>query len=244
MKQTQFTITGNTPIARGTYELRLSGDAAGITAPGQFVQLSLPGYFLRRPISVCDWSPASLTLLYKVVGAGTETLSQMQGGMLDVLTGLGNGFDLAPAGSHPLLVGGGAGVAPLYALAKVLRARGKTVDVILGFGSAEEVFYADEFAALGCRVTVTTADGSRGVRGFVTDALDGLDYSFFYACGPTPMLRALCRVAKTTGQLSLEARMACGFGVCMGCSIHTVDRPRRVCADGPVFAKEALTWDD
>lgn len=244
MNQKSFTIESNASIARGTYELLLHGDARAVTAPGQFVNIALPGRYLRRPLSVCDYTASSLTLIYKVVGAGTAELAQMGSGTLDVLVGLGNGFDLAPAGAHPVLYGGGAGVAPMYALAKALRAQGKSVDVVLGFNSADECFYASKFEALGCRVTVTTADGSRGVRGFVTDAPTSASCSCFYACGPTPMLRALCRTVHTPGQLSLEARMACGFGACMGCSMHTADGPKRVCADGPVFKKEALVWDD
>lgn len=244
-KTSLFTIESNVPLTASVYRMELTGDTAGITAPGQFVNIALTGKFLRRPISVCDWAPGRLTLIYKVVGSGTEQLSRMgTGEKLDLLTGLGNGYDLAPAGDAPVLVGGGVGVPPLYGLARALLARGVRPTVILGFNTAAEIFLREEFAALGCPVTVTTADGSAGLRGFVTDALGAMDYGYFYACGPEPMLKALWKTAKTSGQMSFESRMGCGFGACMGCSCKTLTGYKRICKDGPVLRKEEITWAD
>ncbi len=243
MKNSVFTVEANRPLTGSVFEMCLSGDAGGIR-PGQFVNVQVPGFYLRRPISVCDFAPGRLTLVYKTVGRGTEALASLgAGARLDLLTGLGNGYDPAPAGEAPLLIGGGVGVPPLYALCKALLAEGKRPAVVLGFNTKDEIFYENEFAVLGCPVTVATADGSAGVKGFVTDALPET-YSYFYACGPAPMLRALCAKTKTGGQLSLEERMGCGFGACMGCTIKTKDGPKRVCKEGPVFRKEALLWED
>ena len=244
-KTSLFTIESNVPLTASVYRMELTGDTAGITAPGQFVNIALTGKFLRRPISVCDWAPGRLSLIYTVVGSGTEQLSRMETGeKLDLLTGLGNGYDLAPAGDAPVLVGGGVGVPPLYGLAKALLARGVRPAVILGFNTAEEIFLKPAFEALGCPVTVTTADGSAGVRGFVTDALKTVDYSYFYACGPEPMLKALWRTSRTSGQMSFESRMGCGFGACMGCSCKTLTGYKRICKDGPVMRKEEIAWAD
>ena len=244
MKQGLYTIAENAPITGSVLRLRLKGDTAALTAPGQFVNLQLAGKFLRRPISVSDWDGESFTLLYKVVGDGTRQLAAMQPGeKLDVLTGLGNGFDLSDAGEKPLLIGGGIGAAPLWRLAKELIALGRSVTVILGFNTAEEVFYEEEFRALGAKVLVTTADGSHGIRGFVTAALPGLDYSYYYACGPEPMLKAVFRACETSGQLSFEERMGCGFGACMGCTCRTVTGWKRICREGPVLRKEEILWD-
>lgn len=245
MKQSVFEIKENAPLAADTYKMVLSGDTSDVTAPGQFVNIALPGRFLRRPISVCDRSGERLTLLYKTVGKGTEQMAAMgPGETLDVLTGLGNGFSLAESGQTPLLAGGGIGAAPLYWLAKELIARGVRPHAALGFNRAADVFYADEFAALGCAVTVATADGGAGLRGFVTDAMKGMEYSYMYACGPEPMLRAVWEVSETDGQFSFEARMGCGFGACMGCTCQTAEGPKRVCKDGPVFRKGEILWDD
>ena len=243
-KQTQFTILENTPLTASVYRMVLRGDTSAITAPGQFVNIALDGKFLRRPISVCDYDSDTLTLIYKVVGSGTAQLASMNGGRLDILTGLGNGYDLSVAGDNPVLIGGGAGVPPMYRLAKDLTALGKTVSVILGFNTASEIFLREEFEALGCRVTVTTADGSVGLRGFVTDALKDMDYSYFYACGPEPMLKAVYKASKTAGQMSFEERMGCGFGACMGCSCKTLTGYKRICKDGPVMKKEEIRWED
>ena len=245
MKQTNLTILENTRLADGIYHLRLAGDPSAITAPGQFVNLKLSGFFLRRPISVCDWENGELTLIYKVLGHGTEAMTGMAPGTeLDVLTGLGNGFDVSRGGEHPLLVGGGVGVPPLYKLAKALLAEGKPVSVVLGFNTADEVFYADEFRALGCDVHVATADGSAGTKGFVTTAIagQGIDFDYFYACGPLPMLRALCDSVAQDGQLSFEERMGCGFGACMGCSCKTKYGNKRICKEGPVLTKGEIIW--
>ena len=242
MKQVTFEIVSNRPIARDIYDLRLSGDASAITAPGQFVNLRFPGFYLRRPISVCDWGEDWLRLVYKVQGKGTAALSAYPAGAaLDALTGLGNGYDLPRCGARPLLVGGGVGVPPLLGLAKCLTDQGKSPCAVLGFNTAEEVFGEEEFKALGCGVTVTTADGSYGVKGFVTDALPE-DYSYFYTCGPEPMLRAVYRTAITSGQFSFEERMGCGFGACMGCSCKTITGYKRICREGPVLEKEEILW--
>ena len=243
MKNAIFTIKSNRPLTNSVYELVLSGDTESIL-PGQFVNVRVPGFYLRRPISVCDCAEGVLTLVYKTVGHGTEAMAKLQPGeTLDLLTGLGNGYDLTAAGASPLLVGGGVGVPPLYYLARALISRGVTPRVILGFNTADEVFYEDEFRALGCDVTVTAVDGSCGVKGFVTDALPAA-YSYFYACGPKPMLKALCVRTAASGQLSLEERMGCGFGACMGCTVKTANGPKRVCKEGPVFTKEELLWED
>ncbi len=244
MKQGIFTVAENTLLTASVWRMRLVGDTSAITAPGQFVNIRLPGRYLRRPISVCDREGETLTIIYKVVGRGTDVMSRLQpGAQLDLLTGLGNGYDLSPAGDRPLLLGGGVGVPPLWLLAKELIAAGKQVTAVLGFNRADEVFYAEEFAALGARVIVATADGSAGVKGFVTDALDGLDYSYFYTCGPEPMLKAVYRATTTGGQFSFEERMGCGFGACMGCTCQTIAGPKRLCRDGPVLRKEEIIWN-
>ena len=243
MKQGFFEIIENKALTASVYQMRLSGDTSAITASGQFVNIKLEGKFLRRPISVCDCENGVLTLVYKVVGKGTEDMSRMKAGdRLDILTGLGNGYDLSPAGDRPLLLGGGVGVPPMYMLAKQLRAEGKQVSVILGFNTKDEIFYEDEFRALGCDVTVATADGSYGVRGFVTSAMEGMDYTYFYTCGPEPMLKAVYSASATEGQFSFEERMGCGFGACMGCSCKTVTGYKRICREGPVLRKEEILW--
>ena len=242
MKQTIFTITENAALTATVYKMVLVGDTDGITT-GQFVNILLDGLYLRRPISVCDCQGNALTLVYKVVGKGTAQMAAMTAGQtLDVLTGLGNGYDLSKAGDHPLLLGGGVGVPPLYMLARQLRQQGKAVSVVLGFNTADEVFYEQEFAALGCDVTVATADGSHGVKGFVTDALPA-EYSYFYTCGPEPMLKAVYKSTNTSGQFSFEERMGCGFGACMGCSCKVITGYKRICKDGPVLEKEEILWD-
>ena len=243
MKQSLFEILENTPLTRDVYRMVLCGDTSHITAPGQFVNIRLDGLYLRRPISVCDWNESSVTIIYKVVGKGTEDMSRMHPGeKLDILTGLGNGYDLITAGDHPVLIGGGVGVPPMYGLAKALRAAGKPVSVILGFNKESEIFYEEEFKALGCDVTVTTVDGSYGVKGFVTNALPE-NYTYFYTCGPEPMLKAVYRATSTSGQMSFEERMGCGFGACMGCSCKTLTGYKRICKDGPVMKKEEILWE-
>ncbi len=242
MKQSLFTITENTPLTKSVYRMRLAGDTSEITVSGQFVNILLDGLYLRRPISVCDRTEGELTIVYKVVGKGTEKMSRMTEGTLDILTGLGNGYDLSLAGDRPLLLGGGVGVPPMYLLAKELIAEGKRVSVILGFNTKDEVFYEDEFRALGADVTVATADGSYGVKGFVTDPMKTMDYSYFYTCGPEPMLKAVWNTSTTSGQFSFEERMGCGFGACMGCSCKTLTGNKRICKDGPVLKKEEILW--
>ena len=242
MNEVTYTIAENAPIAPGVFRLILTGDTSAITAPGQFLDLRLPGFYLRRPISVCDWDETRVTLLYKVVGGGTDWLSRCPAGQtLDALSGCGNGFDVAACGAAVLLIGGGIGIPPMYGLAKRLLAAGKTPVAVLGFNTAAELFCEAEFQALGVEAIVATADGSYGVRGFVTDALPE-QFDTLCACGPLPMLRALCAKTGRPGQLSLEARMGCGFGACMGCTIDTVNGPKRVCREGPVFRREELKW--
>ena len=239
MKQRLFEIQSNEQIAKNVYRMQLAGDTAGIL-PGQFVNMRVQGQFLRRPISVCNIADGILTIIYKVVGVGTEAMSHLPvGTQLDVLTVLGNGYDLTKAGDEPLLVGGGVGVPPMYMLARQLRELGKNVRVILGFNTKDEVFYEEEFRALGCDVIVTTVDGSHGVKGFVTNAVDG-QQSYYYTCGPLPMIKALLQALGTNGEVSMEERMGCGFGACMGCTIQTAIGPKRVCKEGPVFPAEIL----
>lgn len=244
-KRGVYEVTANGPLVAGVYRMVLSGDTQWITRPGQFVNIELDGFYLRRPISICDYSDDTITIIYKVVGRGTGVMSRMMAGTrLDVLTGLGNGFDAGAGCRRPLLVGGGVGVPPLYRLAKELIARGLPVSVVLGFNTASEIFYADEFRALGADVHVSTADGSSGVKGFVTDAIREaeIDFDYFYACGPMPMLRALCECCKQSGELSFEERMGCGFGACMGCSCKTLTGNKRICKDGPVMKREEIIW--
>ena len=241
MKQVSLHILENTALAQGIYRLRLGGDVSAVTDPGQFVNIKLDGFFLRRPISVCDWQDGELTLIYKVLGRGTAQMATLPvGTALDVLTGLGNGYTMEPM-HHALLIGGGVGVPPLYNLCKCLRAAGQQVTVILGFNTADEVFYAEEFAALGAEVRITTVDGSVGTKGFVTDAFPA-EYDYFYTCGPLPMLRAVYDRSATSGQFSFEERMGCGFGACMGCSCKTKYGNKRICKDGPVLVKEEIIW--
>ena len=245
MKQSIFVIQSNEALTQSVYKMVLSGDTSAITAPGQFVNILLSGKFLRRPISVCDYDEEALTIVYKVVGKGTSQMSAMTAGEeLDILTGLGNGYDLTVCGEKPVLLGGGVGVPPMYNLAKKLIAEGKIVSVILGFNTKSEIFYDEEFKKLGCDVTVTTVDGSYGIKGFVTTAMEAMDYSYFYACGPEPMLKAVYKVSTTSGQMSFEERMGCGFGACMGCSCKTLTGYKRICKDGPVMRKEEILWEN
>lgn len=224
-------------------KMKLNGDTSAVTASGQFVNILLDGFYLRRPISVCDCEKDTLTIIYKIVGKGTEKMSLMnEGEQLDILTGLGNGYDLSLSGENPLLIGGGVGVPPMYMLARKLREQGKKVSVILGFNKKEEIFYENEFKALGCDVYVTTVDGSYGIKGFVTNAMENIDYSYFYTCGPEPMLKAVYNASKTEGSFSFEERMGCGFGACMGCSCKTKYGNKRICKDGPVLLKEEIIW--
>ena len=243
MKQSNFEILSNIPLTENVYKMVLSGDTSAITAPGQFVNIQLDGLFLRRPISVCDYDEKTLTIIYKVVGKGTESMSKMVAGApLDVLTGLGNGYDLTLSGNRPVLLGGGVGVPPMYNLAKKLISQGKHVTVILGFNTKKEVFCEQDFKDLGCDVLVTTVDGSYGKKGFVTDALPA-DYTYFYTCGPEPMLKAVYKATSISGQMSFEERMGCGFGACMGCSCKTLTGYKRICKEGPVMKKEEILWD-
>ena len=244
MKQQILKVTENVPVTESVRRMRMEAPELEEQKPGGFVNIRLEGLYLRRPISVFDSEPGRLTILYKVVGKGTEQMSGLRIGTgLDVLTGLGNGYDLTKAGNAPLLLGGGVGIPPLYLLAKRLREEGKPVTAVLGFNTVSEVFTEAEFKTLGCNVTVTTADGSYGVKGFVTDALPE-EYSYFYTCGPEAMLRAVYKATRTSGQFSFEERMGCGFGACMGCSCKTITGYKRICREGPVLEKEEILWDD
>lgn len=244
MKQSIFTILSNEKLTDSVCKMVLVGDTSAITAAGQFVNIQIKGYFLRRPISVCDYDENTLTLLYKIVGKGTEAMSKMKAPhKLDILTGLGNGYDTSLSGEKPLLIGGGVGVPPMYRLAKNLIAEGKHPIVILGFNTKAEIFYQEKFEQLGCTVQIATADGSFGTKGFVTDVVKTIpDYTYFYTCGPEPMLKALSDVTTTSGQLSFEERMGCGFGACMGCSCQTKYGTKRICKDGPILVKEEIIW--
>ncbi len=242
MKEVIYTIEKNVALTDSVYKMVMSGDTSEIGGSGQFVNIKLDGQYLRRPISICDYDDGTLTLVYKVVGVGTEQMSKMkEGETLNILVGLGNGYDTSLSGEHPVLVGGGVGVPPLYKLCKLLKAQGKRVSVILGFNTASEIFYKDEFEAIADEVIITTVDGSFGVKGFVTGALDA-SYTYVYTCGPFPMLKALASATNVSGQYSLEERMGCGFGACMGCSCKTMLGNKRVCKDGPVFVKEEIIW--
>lgn len=243
MYQGIYEIKSNIKLAESVYETVLLGDTSSLRSPGQFINIKIDGLFLRRPISVCDYDENSITIIYKVVGEGTQLMSEMQSGeKLDVLCGLGNGFDTSKSGDNPVLIGGGVGVPPMYNLCKKLISEGKKVTVILGFNNADEIFYEDEFKALGADVKVTTVDGSYGIKGYVTDALKETNYTYFYTCGPMPMFKAIENTATTSGQYSFEERMGCGFGACMGCSCKTKYGNKRICKDGPVLEREEIIW--
>ncbi|MGN0546960.1 MAG: dihydroorotate dehydrogenase electron transfer subunit [Acutalibacteraceae bacterium] len=238
-----YKIISNKPLTKDVFEMILSGDTSAITAPGQFINIKLDGFYLRRPISICDYDNNTVTILYKVVGGGTEAMSRLESGAeLDILCGLGNGFDASKSGEKPVLIGGGVGVPPLYNLCKKLIESGKKVTVILGFNTESEIFYKEKFEALGAEVYVSTADGSSGVKGFVTDVLKNIEYDYFFTCGPMPMFRAIEKIASSSGQYSFEERMGCGFGACMGCSCKTKYGNKRICRDGPVLEREEIIW--
>ncbi len=243
MKQVFLKITENKKIAKDIFLMKLAGDVSAVTASGQFVNIKLDGFYLRRPISVCDYDENTLTIIYKVVGEGTEAMAKLEcGEELDVLVGLGNGYNLSKSGENPLLIGGGVGVPPMYNLCRKLVAEGKKVTVILGFNTKDEIFFEDEFKALGAEVYITTVDGSYGTKGFVTDVMKNLTYSYFFTCGPMPMFKAIEATAVTSGQYSFEERMGCGFGACMGCSCKTKYGNKRICKDGPVLEREEIIW--
>ena len=243
MYQGIYEIKSNTQLTDSIYEMVLIGDTSSITAPGQFINIKLDGFYLRRPISICDYNDRTITIIYKVVGNGTDLMSKMKSGdNLDVLCGLGNGFDVSKSSEKPVLIGGGVGVPPMYNLCKKLVSDGKKVTVILGFNKKDEIFYEDEFKKLGADVKVTTVDGSYGIKGFVTDAMKETDYTYFFTCGPMPMFKAIEATATTSGQYSFEERMGCGFGACMGCSCKTKYGNKRICKDGPVLEREEIIW--
>ncbi|MBQ4155784.1 MAG: dihydroorotate dehydrogenase electron transfer subunit [Clostridia bacterium] len=243
MKQSFFEIRSNEALTNSIYKMVLLGDTSDIKNPGQFINIKIDGFYLRRPISICDFDDKTITIIYKVVGAGTEVMAKMSAGeKLDILVALGNGFDTSKSGENPVLIGGGVGVPPMYNLCKKLISEGKKVSVILGFNTKDEIFYEDEFKNLGADVYVTTVDGSYGTKGFVTDVLCDLNYSYFFTCGPMPMFTAIENVATTSGQYSFEERMGCGFGACMGCSCKTKYENIRICKDGPVLEREVIVW--
>ncbi|MBQ7378554.1 MAG: dihydroorotate dehydrogenase electron transfer subunit [Clostridia bacterium] len=245
MNQGLYRVESNVQLTSTVYRMVVSGDVASLTRPGQFVNFKIDGLYLRRPISVCDYDTeaGTITLIYKVVGVGTEKLAAAkEGDVFDLLSGLGNGYDTEKSGDAPVLIGGGVGIPPLFGLCKKLIAEGKRVQVILGFNTKDEIFYEDEFKALGAKVYVTTVDGSYGTKGFVTNVLENLDYTYFYTCGPMPMFKAVNAASVTSGQFSFEERMGCGFGACMGCSCKTKYGNKRICKDGPVLEKEEIVW--
>ncbi len=243
MTQGIYTVLSNTALTDSVYKMVLKGDTSALTAPGQFVNLTVEGCYLRRPISVFDWDESTVTIIYKVVGEGTEKMAQWpQGYECDVLVGLGNGFDMSKSGEAPVLIGGGVGIPPMYGLCKRLISQGRKVKVILGFNKESEIFCKEDFEALGAQTVVTTVDGSVGIKGFVTDALKDMTYTYFYTCGPMPMFKAIESTAVTSGQYSFEERMGCGFGACMGCSCKTKYGNKRICKDGPVLEREEIIW--
>ena len=243
MKNVIYTIKSNEKLTENVFKMIFEGDTTAVTAPGQFINIKIEGLYLRRPISIFDCKENELTIIYKVVGTGTEIMSRMEAGTkLDILVGLGNGFDTSVSGDNAVVIGGGVGVPPMFYLAKKLLAEGKNVTAILGFNKADEVFGKEDFEAIGCNTIVTTVDGSMGIKGFVTDALKEIDYTYFFTCGPEPMLKALYNASVTSGQFSFEERMGCGFGACMGCSCKTKYGNKRICKDGPVLVKEEIIW--
>ncbi len=243
MKQGFFTVIGNEKLNENVYKMTLLGDVSAIKNPGEFINIKIDGLYLRRPISVYDKGENTVTIVYKVVGKGTEIMSKTLEGRLDVLTGLGNGYNVDNSGNNPLLIGGGVGVPPLYMLAKRLIESGKKPTVILGFNTSDEIILKEEFEKLGALVLVTTVDGSYGIKGFVTNAIENLNYSYVYTCGPLPMLKAVYSAIKTSGEFSFEERMGCGFGACMGCSCKTLYGNKRICKDGPVLSREEIIWE-
>ena len=243
MNRGVYKILSNKPLTKDIWEMKLEGETSHITAPGQFINIQLDGFYLRRPISICDFDDKTVKIIYKVVGHGTEVMAKLEeGGSLDILCGLGNGFDTSKSGKKAVLIGGGVGVPPMYNLCKKLISEGKDVTVILGFNTKDEIFYEEEFKALGANVCVSTVDGSYGTKGFVTDILKDLEYDYFFTCGPMPMFRAIEKIAATSGQYSFEERMGCGFGACMGCSCKTKYGYKRICRDGPVLEREEIIW--
>lgn len=242
MKRQTLTIKEITVLAKDIYKMVLAGDCTCISAPGQFINIKIDGFYLRRPISIACYDEESLTIIFKVVGEGTKVLAAMEAGQkLDVLMSLGNGFDVSKAGSKPLLIGGGIGVPPIYGLCKEMVAAGAKPQVVMGFNTEADLILVDEFKALGVEPVVTTADGSVGIKGFVTDAMKDMDFDYVLTCGPEPMLKAIYNAAPD-GQFSFEARMACGFGACMGCTCETKYGYKRICKDGPILYKEEIKW--
>ena len=243
MYQGIYKVLKNEQLTESVFRMVLEGDTSALTAPGQFVNLTVEGCYLRRPISVFDWDETTVTIIYKVVGEGTEKMSRWSvGHKCDVLVGLGNGFNTAKSGDSPLLIGGGVGIPPMYGLCKRLIAEGKNPTVILGFNKADEIFCKEDFENIGAETIVTTVDGSVGIRGFVTDAMKDMAYTYFYTCGPMPMFRAIEKTAVGSGEYSFEERMGCGFGACMGCSCKTKYGNKRICKDGPVLVREEIIW--
>jgi len=244
MNQGIYEIISNEKIAKNVMQMIVKGDTSELKKPGQFINIKLDGFFLRRPISVCDYTENTITIIYKIVGHGTENMATMKKGeKLDILVGLGNGFDTSKSGDSPLLIGGGVGIPPMYNLCKNLIAKDKKPKVILGFNAKDEIFYEKEFKDLGVQTYISTVDGSYGIKGFVTDVIKILEYDYFYTCGPMPMFNAIEKIAKTSGQYSFEERMGCGFGACMGCSCKTKYGNKRICKDGPVLEREEIIWD-
>ena len=242
MRDNRYTVVKNEEIAPGTYYMTIAGDTSQIKDPGQFINIKIDGLYLRRPMSICSYDEESMSIIYKVVGKGTEAMSRMPAGdSFDALSPLGNGFDTEKIPEGALLIGGGAGAMPIYTLAMILRDKGKKPHVIIGFNREEEIFFADEFRDLGVELTIATMDGSVGVKGTVVDAMEKANRPYVCVCGPDPMMKAVAEHS-SGGQFDLGARMACGFGACMGCTVITKSGPKRVCKDGPIFDQEEIIW--
>ena len=242
-KKAIYTLRSNERLTPAVWRMTLEGDTQWITAPGQFVNVELDGCYLRRPISVCDWDERTITLIYKVVGEGTALMAGLRpGARLDLLTGLGNGFDITRCGERPLLIGGGVGLPPMVGLCRCLMQAGKHPTVLAGFNTADEVFLREDVEKLGAPFVLATMDGSAGIKGLVTDALPEIDFTDICACGPLPMLKAIMNADGHPAQLSFEERMGCGFGACMGCTVKVKGGYKRICKDGPVLVREEVIW--
>lgn len=245
-----LTIISKTQLCSDVYEMVLQGkEASYVSNPGQFINIKLNDSlqpYLRRPMSISDYSDDTITIVFRVVGEGTKILKEKQvGDQLDCLIGLGNGFEVKKD-HKAILIGGGLGTPPLYKLGKELVKQGVEVTTVLGFNSKENVFYEDKFKELG-NCYIATMDGSVGQKGTVVDVINqvGLTFDTYYTCGPEPMLKALVKEYPDNGQLSFEARMGCGFGACMGCSCKVKEKPyKRICVEGSVLSSSEVIIDE
>ncbi len=249
-------ILQNVKIAKDIWKMEIACQLAKNASAGEFIEIGVPEFFLKRPISICEVKEKSLVIIYKVVGQGTKKMTEMKDD-IEILGPLGTGFPIKQAGdlggenkNRVFLIGGGVGVPPLYETAKKYIGQGTEVVVILGFGCKEEVFLEKEFKKLGCKVHISTVDGSYGEKGTVLDVINDLKIKgevleskertgkldeFVCSCGPLPMLKEIDKIFEK-GYLSLEARMGCGIGACMGCVVKdNKGVSHRVCKEGPVF---------